>query len=294
MVAEELHFGRAAKRLFMTQPPLSRQIQLLERSLGVTLFERSNRQVRLTIAGRHFLRDARHVLSYSEQAGNAARRLAQGETGRLVMGFTAVAGYALIPGLLGHAERVLPDVQVDLKEMVSGAQDEALASQMIDLGFVRRAAPTETLDYHRVCREPLVVALALSNPLAEQPCVALAALAREPFVMYSQDEGRYFHDCIAGLFATAGLAPRYRYHLGQTHSILGLVRAGLGVALVPAAARELYPGEVAFRPLNGAQAHAELYMVSRRDNDNPALPPFLQMARRYFSDRDSRSEQATA
>lgn len=282
-VAEELHFGRAAKRLFMTQPPLSRQIQLLERSLGVTLLERSNRQVKLTVAGRHFLRDARHVLSYSEQAGNSARRLAHGEAGRLMLGFTAVSGYALIPGMLGHARTVLPDVEVELQEMVSGAQTKALAAQMIDIGFVRRAVAHDEMDYQLICREPLLVTLPCGHPLAAYERVGLGDLAEHPFVMYAPDEGRYFYDCIAGLFAAAGVTPRYAYHLGQTHSILGLVRAGLGVAIVPAAAEDLYPGQLEFRPLLGAEAFAEVHMASRKDNDNPALGPFLLMAQAYFA-----------
>ncbi|WP_205899706.1 MULTISPECIES: LysR family transcriptional regulator [Pseudomonas] len=286
MVAEELHFGRAAKRLFMTQPPLSRQIQMLERSLGVTLLERSNRNVQLTIAGQHFLRDARHVLAYTEQAGTAARRLARGESGQLLLGFTAVSGYHLIPGLLGHAALQLPDVGFELHEMVSGAQTEALAASMIDVGFVRRAAPDLAFNSQLVCSEPLLVVMSNAHPLASKTTIAIADLDQQPFVMYSPDEGRYFYDCIVGMFAMAGVSPRYLHHLGQTHSILGLVRAGLGVAIVPAAARELYQGHLQFRPIEEAQPRAEMYMISRSDNDNPALPPFLRMAEDYFRSLD--------
>lgn len=282
MVAEELHFGRAAKRLFMTQPPLSRQIQMLERSLGVMLFERSNRNVQLTVAGQHFLRDARHVLAYTEQAGTAARRLARGEAGQLLLGFTAVSGYSLIPGLLGHAAQQLPDVGFELHEMVSGAQSKALAANMIDVGFVRRPALPAGFASQLVCSEPLLVVMSNAHPLAQQTTIALADLDQQPFVMYSPDEGRYFYDCIVGLFAMAGVSPRYLHYLGQTHSILGLVRAGLGLAIVPAAARELYLGHLQFRPIEGAQPRAEVYMVSRSDNDNPVLPPFLRTAQAYF------------
>ena len=283
MVAEELHFGRAAQRLFMTQPPLSRQIQLLERSLGVTLFDRGNRQVKLTTAGQHFLRDARHVLAYTEQAADSARRLEHGELGQLLLGFTAVSGYRLIPQLLEHATQVLPNVGVDLREMVSGAQMEALEAGMIDIGFVRRAAARPGIDYQLISQEPLLVALPERHPLAAQAEIALADLDRHPFVMYSQDEGGYFYDRIAGLFSLAGVCPDYRYFLGQTHSILGLVKAGLGLAIVPAAARELYLGHLQFRPLQGTQPHAEVYMVVRRDNANPAVGPFLRMAATYFA-----------
>lgn len=282
MVAEELHFGRAARRLFMTQPPLSRQIQLLERSLGVTLLQRSNRQVSLTVAGQRFLRDARHVLNYTEQAGHSARRLARGEAGRLALGFTAVSGYAMIPALLGQAARQLPDVQVDLHEWVSGAQMEALAASMIDLGFVRRAIGGVGLEYRLVSREPLLVAMALEHPLSARAQVAISDLDQQPFVMYSPDEGRYFYDCIAGLFAVAGVAPRYTHYLGQTHSVLSMVRAGLGLAIVPAAARELYPGQVMFRPLADGGPMAEVYMAWRQSNDNPVLAPFVGMAREFL------------
>ena len=281
MVAEELHFGRAAKRLFMTQPPLSRQIQMLERSLGVILLERSNRNVQLTVAGQHFLRDARHILTYTEQAGTAARRLARGEAGKLLLGFTAVSGYSLIPGLIGHAAQRLPNVAVELHEMVSGAQTEALAAGMIDVGFVRRAAPGG-FDSHLISSEPLLVAMSNDHPLAERAIISLADLDQQPFVMYSPQEGGYFYDRIVGLFAMAGVSPRYLHYLGQTHSILGLVRAGLGLAIVPAAARELYLGHLQFRPIAGAQPRAQVYMVSRSDNDNPALPSFLLTAQGYF------------
>lgn len=288
MVAEELHFGRAAKRLFMTQPPLSRQIQLLERSLGVTLLERNSRQVRLTVAGQHFLRDARHVLSYSEQAGIAARRMARGDAGRLLLGFTAVSGYGLIPGLLRQAMLALPDVEVDLHEMVSGAQMDALAASMIDIGFVRRAVSGTGLDYRLVSEEPLLVAMSNQHPLAGNSAIAVSDLDQQPFVMYSPDEGRYFYDCIAGLFAVAGIVPRYVHFLGQTHSVLGLVRAGLGVAIVPAAAQELYPGHLQFRPLREVAPRAQVYMASQCDSDNPALPAFLRMAEAHFATRSSR------
>lgn len=283
MVADELHFGRAARRLFMTQPPLSRQIQLLERSLGVTLLERSNRRVKLTIAGQHFLRDARHVLAYTEQAADSARRLERGEVGQLLLGFTAVSSYRMIPGLLEYADNELPDVRVDLREMVSGAQIQALEANMLDIGFVRWSDSAAGFNYQLISQEPLLVVMANEHPLAAQARIAIADLDQQPFVMYSPDEGRYFHDCIAGLFAMAGVSPRYRYYLGQTHSILGLVRAGLGVAIVPAAARHLHPGQLQFRRLHDADPVAQIYMASRLGNDNPAVAPFIRMAGAYFA-----------
>jgi DNA-binding transcriptional LysR family regulator len=273
-VAEELHFGRAAIRMHMTQPPLSRQVQLLERGLGIQLLERNNRSVKLTAAGQGFLRDARHILAFSDQAADGARRLARGEAGSLTLGFTAVSAYQMIPQLLARAAQDLPGLQFTLKEMVSSAQLEALAAHRIDVGFVRQVNDHATLDAQLISHEPLLVAVPDNHPLARQPAIAVRDLDQQAFVMYAADEGRYFYDCIAGLFAMTGITPRYVYHLGQTHTVVSMVNAGLGLAIVPASAMQLHSAKLAFRPLKDAELHAELYMVSRQDNDNPALPAF--------------------
>ncbi len=276
-VAEELHFGRAATRMYMTQPPLSRQVQLLERGLGIQLLERNNRSVKLTAAGQGFLRDARHILAFSDQAADGARRLARGEAGSLAVGFTAVSAYQLIPQLLAQAADEMPGLQFTLKEMVSSAQLEALAAHRIDVGFVRQINDRDALDAQLVSRETLLVALPQSHPLAPKPAIAVRDLDQQAFVMYAADEGRYFYDCIAGLFAMTGVTPRYVYHLGQTHSVVSMVKAGLGVAIVPASAMQLHSDNLVYRPLLDADLHAELYMVSRRDNTNPALPAFKRL-----------------
>jgi DNA-binding transcriptional LysR family regulator len=278
-VAEELHFGRAAIRMHMTQPPLSRQVQLLERGLGIQLLERNNRSVKLTAAGQGFLRDARHILAFSDQAADGARRLARGEAGSLTLGFTAVSAYQMIPQLLARAAQDLPGLQFTLKEMVSSAQLEALAAHRIDVGFVRQVNDHATLDAQLISREPLLVAVPDNHPLARQPAIAVRDLDQQAFVMYAADEGRYFYDCIAGLFAMTGITPRYVYHLGQTHTVVSMVKAGLGVAIVPASAMQLHSDRLVFRPLKDAELHAELYMVSRQDNDNPALPAFKGLVR---------------
>jgi DNA-binding transcriptional LysR family regulator len=276
-VAEELHFGRAAIRMHMTQPPLSRQVQLLERALGIQLFERNNRSVRLTAAGAGFLRDARHILAFSDQAADGARRLARGEAGSLTLGFTAVSAYQMIPQLLARAQEQLPGLQFTLREMVSSAQLEALAAHRIDVAFVRQINDADGLDGQLISREPLLVVVPHNHPLARETAIAVSALDQQPFVMYAPDEGRYFYDCIAGLFALSGVKPRYVYHLGQTHTVVSMVKAGLGLAIVPASAAQLHSEGLVFRPLLDAQLHAELYMVSRHDNDNPALPAFRRL-----------------
>ena len=280
--AEELHFGRAALRLHMTQPPLSRQIQMLERSLGIVLLERNNRGVRLTAAGRGFLRDARHILAFSEQAGTSARRLASGEVGRLTLGFTGVSAYNLVPQLLAKAAVEMPEVEFVLKEMVSDAQLDALSANLIDVGLVRQVRERQMYDAQLVYREPLMVVLPAAHPLATQTSVAVADLHLQPFVMYAPDEGRYFYDCIVGLFAMSGITPRYTYHLGQTHTIVSMVQAGLGLSIVPASAQRLHSGALEFRPLRGVSLNADLHMISRHDNENPVLAGFKTLLRKEF------------
>ena len=282
-VAEELHFGRAAARLHMTQPPLSRQIQLLEHSLGVMLLERNNRQARLTLAGQGFLEDARRILYIADAASHSARRIAHGEAGRLTLGFTAVGAYSVIPRLLLHARQALPDIELVLSERVSSTQVHDLEASLIDIGLVRQALPSARVEYVSVHREPFVAALPAHHPLAEQALVRLEDFHRQPFIMYSAGEGRYLHDRIANQFAQSQVHPCYLHRLGQTHSILGLVNVGLGCAVVPASAQALRLQEVVFRPLQGMTPQAEIFLAYCRDNPNPVLNAFVAMAQAFFA-----------
>ncbi|MGC3892674.1 LysR family transcriptional regulator [Pseudomonas urmiensis] len=282
-VAEELHFGRAAVRLHMTQPPLSRQIQLLEHSLGVLLLERTNRQARLTPAGQNFLEDARRILQIAESASQSARRIAHGEAGRLTLGFTAVGAYSLIPQLLVHAAEVLPGIDLELSERVSLGQVHALETGMIDVGFVRQVMPSARVEYVLIHREPFVAALPAGHPLAAKAELGPHDFDQQPFIMYSESEGRYFHDRIANLFARHQVQPQYIHQLGQTHSIIGLVNVGLGIAVVPASAQALHMEQVVFRPLVQTEQEAEMFLAYCSDNPNPVLTEFVEVARRFFA-----------
>jgi len=269
-VADELHFGRAAARLHMTQPPLSRQVQLLEHAVGTQLLERTSRSVRLTAAGAAFCRDAASILRQADRAADTARRTAQGQSGRVVVGYTAVAGYVLIPSLLAAAERAFPGVEIVLQEMVSSAQLQALEQGEIDLGFVRPLHAVAGVRHHRISREPMMLALPARHALARQPRVRMQDLAGEPLVMYSQGEGKYFHDKIVALFKTSSTPPRYVHHIAQTHTILALVRAGIGLAIVPASGQHLRLENVVFRPLWRSDVLADIDLCWREDGRNPA------------------------
>src|SRR4051812_41937705 len=238
-VAEELHFGRAAARLNMTQPPLSRQIQVLERVLDVQLLERTSRSVRLTAAGRSFLPEAQHILRLAETATHLTRQVAAGRAGVLKLGFTAASAYDFLPRLVTACRASLPDVTLSLREMVTKDQVEGLLSGQIDAGLIRPPVTHPDLDAVRALAEPLIAAVPEGHPLAARRTLALSDFADEPFISYTRHEAHYFHDLILTLFAEAGVQPRLLQQLTQIHSILALVRASLGVALVPAAAERL-------------------------------------------------------
>ncbi|SAI58619.1 LysR family transcriptional regulator [Bordetella ansorpii] len=274
-VAEELHFGRAAARLRMTQPPLSRQIQLLEQDLQVQLFERSSRSVTLTAAGARLLRDARHLLDLAARTMQTARRTADGEAGELTLGFTAVAAYRLMPSLLMRARQALPEVGIRLREMVSADLGRLLLAGELDVVLARHLPPHQHLRTHLIEREPMILALPAGSPLGRHDAVPLSALHQQPLILYSPNEGRYFHDRVVGALGLADVQPHYVQQAGQTHTLVAMVRAGLGYGLVPDSARELRLEGVEYRPLAQQTLHADLYLAWRSRHDNPAVTAFL-------------------
>ena len=281
-LAEELHFGRAAARLYMTQPPLSRQIQLLEHALSVRLVERTSRSVRLSAAGQVFYRDAVSILRHAEQAAVLANRIEKGEAGRVTVGFTAVAGYDLLPRIVSAAQRALPHIDIVLKEMVSKEQLEALGSGSIDLGFVRPLPHDASIEQWLLMRDPLVFALHANHRLARKKAIRPDDIQNEPFIMYSPHEGKYFYDLIVGLFATSGVHTRHVQHIGQTHTILGLVRGGVGLAVVPASAMTLPFRDVVFKPVWPSDIVAELFLAWRPQHNNPAVDTMTEFVQTHF------------
>jgi DNA-binding transcriptional LysR family regulator len=274
--ADELHFGRAAKRLNMTQPPLSRQIQLLEHMLDVRLFERSSRTVRLTPAGRAFLLEARRILRLAEGAALFTRQVASGEAGMITLGFTAASGYSYLPRLVTLCQSRLPNITIQLKEMVSGEQLEALRTGRIDVGLLR--PPIDRVEFAAVkaMSERLVAALPSGDPRLAKSVLTLHDFDQHPFIMYAAEGAKYFHDMLVGMFDTARAAPIHIQHLAQIHSILALVRAGLGAALVPEAAMSLHLDDVAYRPVETSPDQpVELFTAWSIHNDNPALRPLI-------------------
>jgi DNA-binding transcriptional LysR family regulator len=280
-VAEELHFGRAASRLNMTQPPLSRQIQVLEHILGVTLLERTSRLVRMTPAGLSFLPEAQRILRQTEIATAVARRADSGKVGTLRIGFTAATSYSYLPFLVKACETEFPDIGLVLNEMVTKAQLDALISGQLDIGLVRPPITRSELQATRVLTETLVAAVPAGHRFADAEALRPTDFVGEDLIMYSSHDARYFHDHVVTLFSDAGVVPHYVQHLVQIHSILALVRAGVGMALVPesAAAALRYEG-VLIKPLQVRRApEVELNLVWRPEPPNPLVDHVVELAR---------------
>jgi DNA-binding transcriptional LysR family regulator len=278
-VAEELHFGRAADRLNMSQPPVSRQIQLLEQTLRLELFERSKRSVKLTYAGAVFLREARRILSLMEQASTVARNVASGRGGAATCGFTASSGYHFLPVLLRRLKHGMPGVRLSLRELVSVDQIAALDLGELDIAFTRAPTALTGLENALIWREPLVVALPSGHTLADRPAIQWRDLHRQELVMHEPTKGAYFHNLIMGRLGLEGIFPEFVQYLSQTHSILSLVSAGVGLAVVPSSAMVLgFPG-IEFRPFEEVQAtSSELFVAWRKDNSNPVVPKIAALA----------------
>ncbi len=284
-VAEELHFGRAAARLNLTQSPLSRQIQMLEQTLGVTLLERTTRAVRLTPAGRTFVAEAYRVIAAAENAERVTRRAARGESGMIRLGFTAASAYRILPRLVTHLRDRLPEIDLALEEMVSGEQIQALEGNRIDLALLRPspALSESAIEAVPLTRERLILAVPQGHRLALGRAPTLADLDGEPFVTWSPRGGRYFIDLLAALFEGGEVQPRVVQRVNQVHAMLALVGAGLGVALVPDGARSIRVANVTLRAIRlPASAQPELHLASRRGDANPCLPTVREVIEKAF------------
>jgi len=279
-VAEELHFGRAARGLHMTQPPLTQGIAQLERLLGARLFERTKRSVRLTAAGEALLPQVRELLARARALPAQARAAAGGELGRLRIAFVSTVGFALLPQWLRAFRARHPQVQMELIEATGDVQVEALARGEIDAGFMLHSpdfAPAG-LPHLRVAREPLVLALPEAHPLARAVRLSLPAVLQEPLVIFPRRIVPSLHDAIFGLYHASGREPRIAQEAIQMQTIVNLVSAGLGLAWVPDSVRQFQRSGVVYRRLGGRPAAAipacETTLVWQQAT--PALERFIE------------------
>jgi DNA-binding transcriptional LysR family regulator len=276
-VAEELHFGRAAVRLHLSQPPLSMQIKALESEIGTQLLERSRRKVELTPAGALFLRDAREILGRVEQATAAAQRAGRGEVGELTIGFVSIADYNVLPLVLSEFRVRYPGVRLNLREATTDTLLLDLAEQRIDVGLVLSPIQNDGLDTLPLVREALVAALPERHALARgRGPLRLAGLADSPFILFPRHMARGLYDDVVSFCRRAGFSPRVEQEAVQMQTIISLVSAGLGVALIPASMRNLGRTGVVYRSLRERSPQTEIVAAWRRGETAPALVRFLE------------------
>ncbi|MBK6424276.1 MAG: LysR family transcriptional regulator [Gemmatimonadetes bacterium] len=276
-VAEELHFGRAARRLGIAQPPLSQQIQRLEQVVGVRLFERTSRRVQLTDGGATLLVEARRVLAAATEAFEATRRAGRGELGELRVAFAATVMFLALPEVIREFRGRYPGVHLDLREMPTGPQLAGIKAGEIDIGFVREPRPDPELEIVTVMREPLRIAVNKSHPLAARPTIAVRHLAEEPFVLFPEELAPGLYAQVLGLCRAAGFTPRVVEESRELYTSVSLVEAGIGVSILPASVEKLGWRGVRYRPIPSASAETRIAAAWRKDRARPVVQAFMQV-----------------
>jgi DNA-binding transcriptional LysR family regulator len=283
-VAESLHFGRAAAMLRIAQPSLTYQIQRLEAELQTRLLHRTKRRVELTEAGRRFLVEARDILLHADHAALSARRTGLGERGRIRVG----VGYFMDNGDVSRAVTTFSErhpVRVELQTMAVPLQLAALRDDRLDAGFVRPPVADEWLAHEVLSREPMVVAMARSHPLAGKRVLSLSALAKDTFILPPHRVVPAYHDRVLNACRDAGFVPNARHDADHLLLVLGMVAAGAGIALVPASASSIKQFRLAFVPLRPSPPELEVAVVWRRDDASPMVGEFVKAARDAFAHR---------
>ncbi len=279
VLADTLHFRRAAEQLYISQPALSRQMQHLEEHLGIALFDRSGRSVQLTAAGDAFLREAHKTLQQAEQAQQTAQRVARGEQGTLVIGFTGPAIYGVLADIVRAYRGTYPDVNVVLREMQTRPQLDALRQGSIDLGVHEASGRCDALQHVVIELDELIVALPPDHPLATLPAFDLVELAEEPMVLFDRTFEPKLHDGLLHLCEERGFTPVVSQHAERLPIIVGLVRAGLGWAFATTTIRDgLGACGLVFKPVRPSPEPLERRLAWTHTS-NPTRDRFVALAR---------------
>jgi DNA-binding transcriptional LysR family regulator len=282
-VAEELHFSKAAEKLHIAQPPLSQQIQQLEAELGVKLFDRkTKRQVQLTEAGKVFLQEAYQLLVQLESAVTLTQRTGRGETGKLRIGFTSLVIYDLLPLILRKFREQFLEVKIELLELTTSQQEEALRDSLIQVGFAHPPLEDDTLSYECIHKETLVVALSSTHSLAQKEYVSVRSLLNEPLIMFPRYLAPGLYDRIMSLFHQANFSPNITQEAIQMQTIIGLVSAGMGVAITPSSIQNLQRSGVVYRPILEEVPLIETAIIWQQDSLTPILENFLKCTQEFI------------
>lgn len=273
-VAEELHFGRAAKRLFISQPALSFDIRKFEDELGVQLFARTSKSVALTNAGEVLLGEARRLLLQAQEAQRLTIRSASGLAGRLKVGFVNSMLYRGLPSAVRRFEADYPNVEVVLKEMNTHEQVQAILRGQIDVGYAHWGTFPPEISADTIFSEPFLCCLPAAHRLARRRRVDLAALAHEPFILFPRDAAPHYHDLIIAQCVSAGFSPQIRHEARLWQTVLTMVEFEMGVALVPSVLRQVRSERLRYLPLAGDALESRTLRLRHSDEREPVAERF--------------------
>lgn len=279
-VADELHFGRAAERLGISQPPLSQQIHALETRLGAKLFERKGRGVALSAAGSALLLRARTILTQAERAAESVARSQRGELGELHLGLVSSGPFTIVvPRVLARFRERLPNVRLLIHELATSQQIDALEQGLIDVGVIRPDALPDRIKALELFKDSLTVVMHASNPLAVGAGpVDIRELAGEDFIFYQRHLGTRLYDEVVALCTRAHFSPRILYEVRELPTIIGLISGGFGVAVLPGSIQRMKVENVVYRPLANTEAATAVWAIYRDDADDPMVQAFLDIA----------------
>jgi DNA-binding transcriptional LysR family regulator len=278
VLADELHFGRAADKLAITQPPLSSAIKALEDELGVQLLVRSSKNVELTPAGAAFLEEARYILERVDRAASVARSVASGMRGRLDVGMTSSLLYRELPAIVSEFGREMPGIDLVLHELSTVEQLDGLVHGQIQAGFVNASTVPPQLEAMALHADHFVLCLPACHPRAGAAVIALRELADEKFIMFSRDVSPTNHDNVIAILSSAGIHPKTQHAARQWLTVVAMVAQGLGIAVVPSSLARSRVEGARFVPFGGAPADAPAVLVWNAQQSNPALAGFLKIA----------------
>ncbi|MBS4070013.1 MAG: LysR family transcriptional regulator [Algoriphagus sp.] len=276
-VAEELNYRKAAERLFISQPGLSRQIKQLEEELGVQLFERDKKHVELTAAGAFLKGEVDFVLNHLESTKQQLLEIAAGREGELRIGFLGSASNQVLPDLLKKLNSNLPKITTSLEELSNQIQVEMIQKDKLDLGFVRLASVPEDLEMKSVFRDTFSLVVPSDHPIQAKSFKSVGQFAAESFVLFSSDYSNYYYEQILGICRDAGFMPKIKHKSVHALTIFRLVENGLGVAIVPTSLQKGYDLKVRFMEIPGISKFTELSVIWKPENRNPVLCKVLEM-----------------
>ncbi|BAU67386.1 LysR family transcriptional regulator [Stanieria sp. NIES-3757] len=279
VVAEEMNFGRAAERLHIAQPPLSRQIQRLEKNLGVELFNRSKPQIQLTSAGKVFVREATKILKQVDLGVQLTQRASRGEIGKLAIAFEGSSLSDLVPRSIQSFRQQFPEVEILIQEMPTKQQIQALLEERIDLGFIVPQQQLDNLMSEIILEESLVVAIAKDHPLASQEKIEIGQLQQESFLVGFNDGSCGLDRTVIQVCQQAGFEPKLMSVTNEMQLILGFISTGMGVALLPNSIRNIQRKGVVYLPLQSSTVTSSLAIAWREDTPCSTLDNFLNIVR---------------